>query len=110
LWRSQTGKRLREYIPPGADYKVINANPTSANDGNQIHPPNETYVLGHIADYQPDVVVLLGKVAGQLRGRINRPTLSFPHPTYRLLSKRATADYRDAIQYALGQLQQKDAP
>lgn len=99
LWQSQTGKRLREYIPEGVDACVINANPVVADNIRTVRPPDRDYVLHRVAQYEPDVLVLLGRIAqdGLRVLGLGIPVLCFPHPCWRLLSKQATAGYRKQI-------------
>jgi hypothetical protein len=102
LWASQTGKRLREYIPEGCEFAVINSTPLSAEDIGTTFPPDVEYVKKHVASYSPGLVILLGKRAAKLGDEAGGvKTLCFPHPCYRALTKEKTKEYKESIKKEL---------
>ncbi len=102
LWQCQTGKRLREYIPDGVAFKVINASRDVANNGKAVYSADLDHVTLAIYQYSPDVVVLLGVEAQRLRRELyDVRILSMAHPCWRELSKVVTAAYREDIDLAI---------
>lgn len=100
LWKSHTGKRLREMIPDGCDFEVINASPFVGDKSWAVFTADPEYVLSQIDGYQPRLVVLCGNVAAQLAAPLARKGITYlrtPHPAYRLLSKVMTAAIREEI-------------
>lgn len=97
LWRSQTGKRLREMIPDGIEYEVVNASPFVGSRAWNVFAADCVLMHSRMRRIRPDLVVLCGKVAQELApvvGQYNTPHLDAPHPAWRRLSKAETADIR----------------
>lgn len=99
LWRSQTGKRLREMIPDGIEYQVCNASPFVGNHSASAFPADPQHVLTQVRVYKPHLVVLLGSVAQEVRPHLpsRLGVLTGPHPAWRLLSKDETSRIRAAV-------------
>lgn len=104
LWRSMTGKRLKEMIPDGITYEVVNATLRIGDRAAAMFPADCLLMHARMRNRRPDLVVLCGKVAQQLRlvvERYERPYILAPHPAWRVLSKARTAEVREEIASAL---------
>lgn len=105
LWRSMTGKRLKEMIPDGIAYEVVNATLRIGNRAAATFPADHMLMHARMRNRRPDLVVLCGKVAQELRTVVsighNCPYILAPHPAWRLLSKAETARIRKEITSAL---------
>lgn len=103
---SHTGKRLKEMLPEIAETFIVNASSRVGTHASSIFPPEPAYVLGYIKEYAPDCILACGKVAEEAVNaltEIDMPIIYAPHPAYRALSKRMTADIRSRILVALGE-------
>lgn len=104
LWRSQSGKRLREMIPDNIDYDVVNASALVGNHSQSVYPVDKALMAMRLGRIRPDVVVLCGKVAAGLAPLVEdyqRPCVIAPHPAWRLLSKEHTARIKGEIELAM---------
>ncbi len=104
LWRSMTGKRLREMIPDGIDFEVVNATLRIGDRAAATFPADRLLMLARLRSRRPDLVVLCGKVAQELTmivGAYGYPCILAPHPAWRALPKTQTAEIREEIELAL---------
>ncbi len=108
LWRSQTGKRLREIIPEEIfvlnHFKVVNASPFVGRQSFAVFAADSLLMHARMLNLQPELVVLCGKVAQNLAHVVEqheRPYILAPHPAWRMLSKVRTAEIRTEIELAL---------
>lgn len=104
LWRSQTGRRLREMIPDDTTFEVVNASALVGNHSSSVYPADTALMAMRLGRIKPTVVVLCGKVAAGLAPLIEdaQTTLVIaPHPAWRLLSKEHTARIKTEIEIAL---------
>ena len=105
LWRSQTGKRLREMIPDdlmiSMQFEVVNASLRVGSHSTAVFAADSLLMHARMQRIQPDFVVLLGKVAEKLAPVVasyNRPCIIGPQPAWRLLSKVRTAELKEEIE------------
>lgn len=105
LWRSLTGRRLREMIPEdlmiSMRFEVVNASPFVGKTSSSIFPADKAIMTLRLARYEPHLVVLCGKVAEQLRPLLDefgQGYLVTPHPAWRMLSKERRAQIRGEIE------------
>lgn len=108
LWRSQTGKRLREIIPEDIfvldKFVVVNASPFVGSRSFAVFAADSLLMHARMQRLQPELVVLCGKVAQELVHVVKqheRPYILAPHPAWRLLSKVRTAEIKEEISSAL---------
>ncbi len=104
LWRSQTGRRLKEMIPDDITFEVVNASEQVGNHSASVYPVDQALMAMRLGRIKPDVVVLCGKVAAGLALLVedSQTTLVItPHPAWRLLSKEHTARIKTEIEIAL---------
>ncbi len=84
LWRSQTGKRLKEMIPAGIPFRVMNASPLVGNHSKSRFQASLEHVWHQVVEYRPMVVVLLGTEAAKLEKQLPGPQIVVgPHPCWR---------------------------
>ena len=110
LWRSPSGKRLKEMLPDieGLEISVTNASPRIGNKSFSKFPMDPDYVLAELQANQPDVVLLCGNEAvsaedivrewGVANGGVK--VEGAQHPAYRLLSKKGTDAVRKRLEAA----------
>ncbi len=103
LWRSQTGRRLKEMIPDDITFEVVNASALVGVYSAAVYPVDMALMAMRLWLIKPDVVVLCGKVAAGLAPLVEdaQTTLVItPHPAWRLLSKEHTARIKTEIEIA----------
>lgn len=104
LWRSQTGKRLREMIPDGINFDVVNASPFVGRQSFAVFAADSLMMHARMQRLRPVLVVLCGKVAqglAQVVEQYERPYIRVPHPASRQLSKAETARIREEVADAI---------
>ena len=100
LWRSQTGKRLREMIPDGIEYEVVNASLSVGSRSRATFAADCMLMHSRMKRIKPALVVLCGKVAQELVPVVKdygTPFVAVPHPAWPRLPKTATANVREII-------------
>ena len=94
LLRSHTGRRLKEMIPDGVQYRVINASEEIGDNPDSIFKGNIDHVSLWIKQLKPDTVVACGRIAQQICCDMKLKYMSVPHPAWRQLSKRETLEIK----------------
>jgi len=97
LWNSQTGRRLAEMIPDDMEVCVINASPQTGNHANATFPADPAHIKRWYYRIKPDVILACGTVAhaGLVDAKLEH--IYAPHPTWRQLSKKQTAEIREKL-------------
>ena len=100
LERSHTGKRLKEMLPDGIDYYVINASQEIGSSSDALFPPDIKYISQTIEHISPTIILACGRVA---QAAVDEIELSVPiiktyHPAFRGLSKGITKSINECIQ------------
>jgi acyl-CoA synthetase (NDP forming) len=106
LWRSHTGKRLREMLPEGCEIVVGNATPHIGTTSREKKEIIVEYVMDQVEHSSPALVVLLGSEAAKAHDLIRGtgfPVITGPHPAWRCLSHTRAYEVREAISYVLQQ-------
>ena len=111
LWRSQTGKRLKEMLPEGCVAYVTNVSPLIAPAAKVYYPMDREHVISEVFSHKPDVVLLLGTEAKTAAAMLatqkdnngewllaHARIVAGPHPAWRVLSKERTAEIRREIE------------
>ena len=104
LWRSPTGKRLKEMIPDGIEGVVVNASPNVGSRSWAVFAADCMLMHARMKRIQPALVVLCGKVAQELVPVVKdyeTPFVLAPHPAWRRLSKAAMIEIRETIRDAV---------
>ena len=94
LLRSHTGRRLKEMIPTGVQYKVINASEEIGDNPDSVFEGNTKHVSLWIKKLKPDIVVACGRVAQRTVSNLVINYVPVPHPAWRRLSKTDTTRIR----------------
>ena len=105
LMRSHTGRRLKEMIPYGKDFRVVNSSATIGDNPNSIYPADINHICKMIDNIKPKVICACGKVAQAGCRKINIEKLKIdyieaPHPAWRGLSKKIILDIRAKLNIA----------
>ena len=100
LERSHTGKRLKEMLPDGVDYYVINASQETGSKPDAVFPPDIKYIKQTIEHISPTIILACGKVAQEAVDEIEStiPIIKTYHPAFRGLSKDITKSVSECIQ------------
>ena len=104
LWRSQTGRRLKEMIPKDITFEVVNASAMVGNYSASVYPADQELMAMRLGRIMPTVVALCGKVAAGLAPLVEATLTTLviaPHPAWRALSKEHTARIKEEIELAL---------
>ncbi len=91
LWASPTGERLKWMLPKSCEIRVGNASPLIGDNSRSKFPMDPLHVIAQIEEWQPRVVVLLGKESQKARSTVEAFNLGIvdgPHPAYRVFSRR----------------------
>lgn len=97
LWRSHTGKRLKEMLPDNAHTYITNASPMIGYGPAAIFKPSLSHIQSVINDWEPDKILACGKVAQKALDELGQPYIAAPHPAWWLLSKKMTADIKHLL-------------
>ena len=103
LERSYTGKRLKEMLPDGIDYYVINASQEIGSKSDAMFPPDINYIKQTIGHISPTIRLACGKVAQAAVEEIETtiPIIKTYHPAFRGLSKDITKGINECVQAAM---------
>jgi hypothetical protein len=97
-----TGRRLKEAIPDGIDFTIINSNPKIGEKSNSYFPPDANHVNREIAKFNPKVILFCGCNGKILMDEIKfENSVHMPHPAYRALTKKITSDTKKKIKEML---------
>ena len=93
-----TGIRLKEVIPDNAEIKIVNSNPSIGIKSDSYFKPDVDYVKTEIGIFAPEVILFCGRNGKILMKEISfNKSIHMPHPAYRALSKKMTAEVKDRI-------------
>lgn len=101
LGRSYSGKRLKEMIPNNCDIAVINSTLEIGDDASSYFQADLVYLTKKINEIMPDYICACGKVAQEGLRKLGKEFISAPHPAWRALSKKTTADIQAQLQAQL---------
>lgn len=87
LANSHTGRRLKEMIPDGVEYKVINLSAVIGDEPNSCYEADLKYIKAFIEELKPCVICACGKIAQKACIELGLDFISAPHPAWRQLSK-----------------------
>ena len=101
LWKSQTGRRLKEMLPSNFNIKIINASEQIGCYSSALFPPDKNYLRTKIDEFQPNVILACGRIAQQGLKALNISYTAGPHPAWRLLSKIKTEEIKLTLEKQL---------
>jgi len=87
LLNSHTGRRLKEMIPDGAEYTVINASGNIGDNPNSCYLADTDYIKSFVVKLKPDAICACGKIAQDGCRNLGYEFVEAPHPAWRQLSK-----------------------
>ena len=97
LANSQTGRRLKEMIPEGADFRVINASGFIGDNPDAVSEADTKHIRKLIKQIKPDVICACGKIAQNGCRKLGLDFIEAPHPAWRCLSKETTSSIRNLL-------------
>jgi Uracil DNA glycosylase superfamily. len=97
LLRSQTGRRLVEMIPAGAEFRVINASSFIGDNPNSVSAADTKHMRRLIKQIKPDIICACGKIAQDGCKKLGLDFIEAPHPAWRCLSKKTTTNIRNLL-------------
>lgn len=97
LEKSHTGKRLKEMIPDGAEYTVINSSGLIGNNADSCYPADLAYIQRWIEKINPSVICACGKIAQKGCEELNIDFIPAPHPAWRRMSKQCSNEIKQKI-------------
>jgi len=98
LMRSHSGRRLKDMIPDGAKYAVINASEKIGDNPNSCFEADINHIKKWIKKTNPSVVCACGKIAQDGCKKVGIDYIAAPHPAWRLFSKTSAFEIRDILQ------------
>lgn len=94
---SQTGRRLKEFLPDNCTVEIINASPLIGGSVDSIFAPDPGYVSAKVNNIKPDCILALGNNAHKVVDMLGLNAIKSYHPAYRALSKKITAEIKERI-------------
>lgn len=101
LLRSHSGKRLKEMIPEGASFSVINSSPKIGDCADSFFPADSKYLNAMINKIKPDIICACGVEARNGLNTLGIRFVSAPHPAWRRLSKKETSRIREILRSSI---------
>lgn len=98
LMRSHTGRRLKDMIPAGISFAVINASDKIGDNPNSCYEADLKYISKWIKKINPTVICACGKIAQNGCKELGINYVPAPHPAWRLFSKETAFEVRDNLQ------------
>jgi hypothetical protein len=97
LLRSHTGRRLKEMIPDGVEYRVINASPAIGNNAKSCYDPDTEHIKTLVEQIKPDIICACGRMAQKGCKSLGYDFIETPHPAWRQLSKNKSNEIKEQI-------------
>lgn len=95
---SQTGRRLKEFLPDNCTVEIINASPLIGDVADSIFAPDPDYVRMKVNNISPDCILALGSNAHKVVDMLGLKAIKSYHPAYRALSKKITGEIKKEIE------------
>jgi hypothetical protein len=84
-------------IPDGVRINVVNASPKIGDDPSARFGADLPHLKKVIDDFQPDKILACGNVAQAAMIDLGQEYVAAPHPAWRFLSKKMTADIKQQL-------------
>lgn len=97
LANSHTGRRLKEMIPDGMEYKVVNSSPMIGNCADSSYKADLVHIEKLVKEIKPNVICACGKIAQKGCEELGLDFIPAPHPAWRQLSKQCSNDIKEKI-------------
>lgn len=97
LANSHTGRRLKEMIPEGKEYKVINSSNIIGDNPDSCYDADIVHMKKLVNEINPTVICACGKVAQKGCADLGLIFIPAPHPAWRQLSKQDSNNIKNQI-------------
>ena len=97
LANSHTGRRLKEMMPEGIEYKVINSSAMIGNNPNSCYNADLRYIKKFVEEMKPSTICACGRIAQKGCTELGLDFIPAPHPAWRQLSKRCSNNIKEQI-------------
>lgn len=101
LEKSHTGRRLKEMIPEGAEYRIINSSGYIGDNPDSSYVADIEYMNKFINEIKPNVICACGKIAQSGCEKLGLNFIPAPHPAWRQLSKQCSNEIKEKIKQNL---------
>ena len=97
MWSSYTGKRLKEMLPEDMNIWVDNASWNWGEESSACFPADLVHIKNLVSKLEPEKILACGRIAQEGLRKLNIEYIPAPHPAYRALSKKMTAEIRSKL-------------
>lgn len=97
LTNSHTGRRLKEMIPEGAEYKVINSSGIIGDCPDSRYDADLKHIKIFVDRIKPTIICACGRIAQKGCTELGLDFISAPHPAWRRLSKQCSNSIKEQI-------------
>ena len=85
-------------LPTDCEIRVVNASASVGITSKSQFPANTEHIQAQIDKYKPAIILGCGKVAHAGLDKLEVSYIAVPHPAYRALSNKRTAQIRRMLQ------------
>jgi hypothetical protein len=97
LANSHTGRRLKEMIPEGKEYKVINSSDIIGNSPDSCYNADIEHIKKLVNEIKPSVICACGKIAQKGCEELGLFFIPAPHPAWRQMSKKQSSTIKQVL-------------
>jgi hypothetical protein len=97
LANSHTGRRLKEMIPEGKEYRVINSSPIIGDCADSCYIADTKHIEKLVNEINPTVICACGKVAQKGCTELGLFFIPAPHPAWRQMSKQQSGVIKQVL-------------
>ena len=97
LEKSHTGRRLKEMIPEGKEYKVINSSNMIGDCADSYYEADLKHIKNLVKQINPTVICACGKVAQKGCTELGLFFIPAPHPAWRQMSKKQSSAIKQLL-------------
>jgi hypothetical protein len=97
LANSHTGRRLKEMIPEGKEYRVINSSPMIGDCADSCYVADTEHIEKLVNKINPTIICACGKVAQKGCMKLGLFFISAPHPAWRQMSKQQSGSIKQTL-------------
>jgi hypothetical protein len=98
LANSHTGRRLKEMIPTGSEYRVINSSKIIGDNPDSCYGADLEHIDRFVNEIKPTVICACGRIAQKGCTDLGLDFIPAPHPAWRRLSKECSTYVRQLIE------------
>lgn len=97
LANSHTGRRLKEMIPEGKEYKVINSSNIIGDCPDSCYEADTNHIKKLVNEINPTVICACGKIAQKGCADLGLIFIPAPHPAWRQMSKKQSGAIKQLL-------------